>query len=267
MREIRPGWVYIIGAGPGDPELLTLRGMHVLSAAGTVVYADSLVNSEILRYCPPEAKLWTSSDRHLDDIMAIMLEAVKQNHVVARIHSGDPAFYGAITEQMRMLKAQGISVEIIPGVSSVNAAASRIQRELTVPGVSQTVILTRVEGRASPLPPGGSLSELARYPATLAIFLSAALANKVSRELLEAGYEHSDPLIVVYKVGWPDEQIIESTVKGLAEDLRRHGIHRHALILAGKALKTSVTEARSRLYDSEFSHLFRQSSQDFEDKQ
>ncbi|MCL4495055.1 MAG: precorrin-4 C(11)-methyltransferase [Firmicutes bacterium] len=259
MREIQRGWVYIIGAGPGDPELLTVRGMHVLEAADTVVYADSLVSTRVLDYCSAETKVWTSSDHHLDEIVSIMVAAARSNHVVARLHSGDPAFYGAITEQMHALQTHHIPFEIIPGVSSVNAAASRIQRELTIPGVSQTVILTRVEGRSSHLPQGASLSALARHPATLAIFLSAALANKVSRELLEAGYRESDPLIVAYKVGWPDEQIIQSTVKGLAEDLRLHGIHRHALILAGEAALGNFAATRSRLYDPEFSHLFRRS--------
>ncbi len=262
MRKIQPGWAYIIGAGPGDPELLTIRGMQVLKSADTVVYADSLVNSEILEYCRPEARLWTSSDRNLDEIISLIVAAIQEDHVVARVHSGDPAVYGAITEQMRRLQMCNIPFEIIPGVSSVNAAAGRIQRELTVPGVSQTVILTRVEGRASPVPKGGSLSELARHPATLVIFLSAALANKVTRELLEAGYEESDLLIVAYKVGWSDEKIIETTVKNLAQDLRRHKIYRHALILAGQAIEPTLRDTRSRLYDPEFSHLFRHDLQD-----
>ncbi|WP_053957923.1 precorrin-4 C(11)-methyltransferase [Sulfobacillus thermosulfidooxidans] len=262
MKEIKAGMVYIIGAGPGDPELLTVRGMHILQQADTVIYADSLIDTQILSYCRASTHIVTSSDHHLDEIIAVMVQAVQQNHVVARLHSGDPAVYGAIAEQMRALANYHIPFEIIPGVSSVFAAASTLKKELTIPGKSQTLILTRVEGRASELPQGASLSHLARFPATLAIFLSAALAGKVTRELLDAGFKESDPLVVAYKVTWPDEKIIWSTVKTLSEDLRHHRIHRHALILAGPAIEEYAQDIRSRLYDPAFSHLFRQPQED-----
>ncbi len=257
MKNVEPARVYIIGAGPGDPELMTVRGMRILQTADVVIYADSLVDSRILGYCRPSARILTSSNHHLDEIVAMMVLAAQQNRVVARVHSGDPALYGALAEQMRALTDHHIPFEIIPGVSSVFGAASRLQRELTLPGRSQTIILTRVEGRASTLPHGASLSQLARHPATLAIFLSAALANRVTKELLAAGYQESDSLVIAYKVSWPDEKIIWSTVKTLAEDLRHHGIYRHALIIAGEAIGEGEKEVRSCLYDPQFSHLFR----------
>ncbi|POB12292.1 precorrin-4 C(11)-methyltransferase [Sulfobacillus sp. hq2] len=256
MKEIRPGTVYIIGAGPGDPELLTIRGQHILEHADLVVYADSLVNPELLAYCQSGAEVVTSSDRDLQDIVGVMTKGAQSGKVVARLHSGDPAIYGAMAEQIQALRAQEVPFEIVPGVSAVFAAAAVIERELTVPGESQTVILTRVQGRASQVPASASLESLARHQATVAIFLSAALGHKVSRELQAAGHSPDALVCIVYRATWQDQQIVWSTVARLAEDLRTAGIHRQALILVGPAITHDGLQ-RSRLYDEAFGHLFR----------
>lgn len=258
MRDVRPGWVYIIGAGPGDPELLTVRGARILERADVVIYADSLIDQKVLEHCRADARILTSSNRDLGELVGIMTDSAQGGLTVARLQSGDPSLYGAISEQMQALQANGVPFEIIPGVSAVFAAAAVLERELTVPGISQTVILTRVEGRASAVPPASSLQALAQHRATIALFLSAALAGKVTRELVQAGYSSDAPAAIVYRATWEDQQIVWSTVGHLAEDLRLAGIHRQALILVGPFL-TAGQASRSKLYDASYSHLFRRS--------
>jgi len=255
------GKVYFIGAGPGDPELLTLKGKRVLEEADLILYADSLVNPEITRFAKPGAVLEGSSSLHLDEIMNRMIEAVRKGQTVARVHSGDPSVYGAILEQMVRLDAEGIPYEVIPGVSSVFAAAARLGMELTVPEVAQTVILTRTGGR-TPMPPREELKKLAAHQTTLALFLSASHIRKVVEELKEGGYSSETPVAVLYRVTWPDEQVILTTLDQVAEEVLQSHITRHAIVLIGPAVgqafkgKASLPSA-SHLYKSSFSHLFR----------
>ncbi|OYD09152.1 precorrin-4 C(11)-methyltransferase [Paludifilum halophilum] len=254
------GTVYLIGAGPGDAELITLRGSRILRQADWILYASSLVSEELFEEVKPEARLLSSAEMHLDEIVTAMVEQARKGRVVARVHSGDPSIYGAILEQVVRLRREGIPFEIIPGVSAAFAAAARIGSELTVPEISQTVVFTRTGGRASPLPPGGELRKWARDSATLALFLSAALVDRVVAELREAGMAEDTPVVIAEKVTWPEEQVIHTTLAELSREMRAAKITRQAMILVGRALDPSLLESgehRSRLYDPGHTHLFR----------
>ncbi|ACJ34532.1 precorrin-4 C(11)-methyltransferase [Anoxybacillus flavithermus] len=249
--------IYIVGAGPGASDLITVRGMKLLQQADVIFYTDSLVNDELLTYTKKDARIFCTSGMHLKQIVSLMCEEVKKGNMVVRLHTGDPSVYGATMEQMVLLKKEGIDVDIVPGVSSVFAAAAVAQVELTVPNVTQTVILTRAEGR-TPVPEKEQLASLAQHHCTIALFLSATLTKKVTVALLEAGWSEHTPVVVVYKATWPDEKIVRSTVGTLHEDMQRHGIRRHALILAGWALSNELDEScRSKLYDETFTHGYR----------
>jgi precorrin-4/cobalt-precorrin-4 C11-methyltransferase len=252
--------VYIVGAGPGDPELITVKGMRIIETADVVLYTDSLVNEALIARAKPEATVVPSSGMELGQLVDCMVDYVRQGRSVARVHTGDPAIFGAIFEQMVELKKQGVEVEIIPGVSSVFAAAAVLGAELTIPELTQTVILTRAEGR-TPVPEREKLSTLAAHHATLALFLSATLTKKVVRELREAGWADETPVAVVQRATWPDQRILRTTLGNLDEEMRRAGIRSHAMILAGWALDpTRLADEgafRSRLYDKTFTHGFR----------
>ncbi|MEF2967351.1 precorrin-4 C(11)-methyltransferase [Paenibacillus sp. M1] len=252
--------VYFIGAGPGDPELITVKGGRILRSADLVLYADSLVSEELIRSAKDDAVVLQSSGMDLEQQIAAMAEAVLEGGVVARVHTGDPAMYGAILEQMSLLKLCGIPCEIVPGVSSVFAAAAALEAELTVPGLTQTVILTRVEGR-TPVPERERLRELAAHHCTVALFLSAAQAGHVTEEFLAAGWSGETPVAVVQRASWPDQRIVRTSVNRLEEDLKAAGITMHAMILAGRALDPSLVDRdayRSKLYDKSFTHGFRE---------
>ena len=212
------GKVYIIGAGPGDPELLTLKAKRIIDDADVIIYADSLVPEEIAGYAKPGAAVYGSKDMALPEIMQVTLQAISEGKTVARIQSGDPSLYGATLEQMRILEAEGIDYEIIPGVSAAFAAAAVLKSELTVPEVSQTVIMTRAEGRV-PMPEGEDLIGLARHGSTLVIFLSVTRMFRIANQLQEAGYPADTPVAIAYRVGWPDQQIIRGTLT----DIRPEG--------------------------------------------
>ncbi|MFF2912331.1 precorrin-4 C(11)-methyltransferase [Paenibacillus sp. NPDC057934] len=248
--------VYIVGAGPGDPELITVKGHRILCSADLVLYADSLVSEDLIRSAKAEAEVLPSSGMDLEQQVEIMAAAVQSGKSVARVHTGDPAMYGAILEQMSLLRQCGVGYEIVPGVSSVFASAAAVGAELTVPELTQTVILTRAEGR-TPVPERERLSLLAAHHCTVALFLSAALAEQVTAEFLAAGWSPETPVAVVKRATWPDQQILRTTVVKLADDLRDAGITMHAMILAGWALDPELTEAdshRSKLYDKSFTH-------------
>ncbi|MBI3360155.1 MAG: precorrin-4 C(11)-methyltransferase, partial [Chloroflexi bacterium] len=247
--------VYFIGAGPGAPDLITLRGQQIIARADCVLYADSLVMPEIAQWAKPGAVVIPTAELNLDQIVAVMTEAVERGQVVARIHSGDPALYGAIHEQMTALDARNISHEIVPGVSAVFAAAAALGAELTAPGLTQTLICTRVSGRASPVPERESLRSLAAHGASLAIFLSITKARQVQDDLL-TGYASETPVAILYRLTWPDEQIVRCRLEALAETVRAAGFTRHALIIVSPALSAPHTAA-SRLYSPEFKHRFR----------
>lgn len=251
--------VYIVGAGPGDPDLITVKGLRILQQADVVLYADSLVNEELIQRAGSHAQVLQSSGMDLEQIVTTMAEAVLAGKSVARMHTGDPAMYGAILEQMVLLKQRGIPYEIVPGVSSVFAAAAALGAELTVPDLTQTVILTRAEGR-TPVPEKEKLKDLASHHCTIALFLSAALTNKVVEEFIDAGWAEDTPVAVVHRATWPDQKIIRTTLANLDRDLREGGIRQHAMILAGRALDPSLVEGdlhRSKLYDKHFTHGYR----------
>jgi precorrin-4/cobalt-precorrin-4 C11-methyltransferase len=250
--------LYIIGAGPGDPDLITVKGLKLLQEADVVLYADSLVSEELVNKAKPGAEILKTAGMHLEEMVSVMVERIRQGKKVVRLHTGDPAVYGAIMEQISLLKKEGIAVEIIPGVSSVFAAAAAAEAELTIPDLTQTVILTRTEGR-TPVPDSEKLRDLAAHRCTIALFLSATLTKKVVKELLEAGWSKDTPVVVVYKATWPDEKIVRTTVGELDEAMRANGIRSQAMILAGWALDENIhnKEYRSKLYDKHFSHGFR----------
>lgn len=250
--------LYIIGAGPGDPDLITVKGLKLLKEADVVLYADSLVNEDLINQSKPTAEVMKTAGMHLDEMVEIMVDRMHAGLKVVRVHTGDPAVYGAIMEQMTLLKKAGIEVEIVPGVSSVFAAAAAAQAELTIPDLTQTVILTRAEGR-TPVPEFEKLRDLASHHSTIALFLSATLTKKVMKEFIDAGWSKDTPVIVVYKASWPDEQIVRTTVEHLDDDMRKNGIRKQAMILAGWALDENIHDKnyRSKLYDQSFTHGFR----------
>ena len=248
--------VYFIGAGPGDPQLLTLKGKGIIERADVIVYADSLINPEICSYAKEGAEIHQSSPLTLEEITRIIVNAVEHGKVVARLQSGDPSIYGAIQEQMAVLDNKGIAYEIIPGVTSLFAAAASMKTELTIPELSQTVIITRMEGK-TPVPASESLKSLAAHQSTMAIFLSASLIEEVVRELIEGGYHPDTPAAIVYRASWQDEIVVRATLQNLTEQAQVSGIKKQALILVGDFLNLKAGKRRSRLYDRNFRHGYR----------
>lgn len=251
--------IYIVGAGPGDPDLITVKGLNILQTADVVLYTDSLVNEELIAKAKPEAEVLKTAGMHLEEIVDVMVDRVKAGKMVARIHTGDPAMYGAIMEQIALLKKEGIGYEVIPGVSSVFASAAAIGAELTIPDLTQTLILTRAEGR-TPVPEFEKLRDLASHHCTIALFLSATLTKKIVQELKEAGWSDETPVAVIQRASWPDQKIVRTTLVNLDEDMRKNGIRKHAMILAGWALDPDIYDKdnyRSKLYDASFTHGFR----------
>lgn len=251
--------IYIVGAGPGDPDLITVKGIKILQSADVVMYTDSLVNDELIAKAKPEAEVLRTAGMHLEEMVNIIIDRVNEGKSVARIHTGDPAMYGAIMEQMALLKKADIEAEIIPGVSSVFASAAAVGAELTIPDLTQTLILTRAEGR-TPVPEFEKLRDLASHHCTIALFLSATLTKKIVKELQTAGWSDDTPVAVVQRASWPDQKIVRTTLVNLDEDMRKNGIRKHAMILAGWALNPTIhdkDEYRSKLYDATFTHGFR----------
>ncbi len=248
--------VYFIGAGPGDPELLTVKAKNIIERADVIIYADSLVNPEVCTFTRDEAEIHGSASLSLNEITEIILNAVKQGKVVARLQSGDPSIYGAIQEQMAALDEKGIDYQIIPGVSSLFAASASLKTELTVPDLSQTVIITRMEGR-TPVPDSERLKSLAAHQSSMAIFLSASLIEEVVAELLEGGYPADTPAAIVYKASWEDEIVVRAPLKNLATQMKTLGIRKQALILVGAFLNSKEKGLHSKLYDRDFKHEYR----------
>ncbi len=246
--------VYFIGAGPGDPELLTLKAKRIIDSADVIIYAGSLVNPAVLADRKADAQVYDSAVCHLDEILDIMITAVRQGQLVARVHTGDPSIYGAIREQIDRLKACDIPYEVIPGVSSFLAAAATLSMEYTLPEVSQTIILTRANGR-TPVPEKEGLMQLAKHQASLVIFLSVQQIDQVVRDLLAGGYGSQTPAAVVSRATWPDELVIRGCLADIAERVKAAGIRRHALILVGDFLGDRY--ALSKLYDAGFTHGYR----------
>jgi precorrin-4/cobalt-precorrin-4 C11-methyltransferase len=245
--------IYFIGAGPGDPELLTLKAKRILEESDIVIYAGSLVNREVLKFSRKDASLYDSSTMDLEEIFKIYQEAKRTGKIVARIHTGDLSIYSALQEQLDWCEKEGIDSEIIPGISSFQAAAATLKRELTLPGVSQTLILTRISGRTE-VPGEENLEDLAKTKATMAIFLSVHEIERVVDQL-KNGYGENTPVAVVEKASWPEERKIVGTLGTIAEKVKEAGIKRQALIIVGDVLGKAYQ--KSKLYDANFEHGFR----------
>jgi len=257
MKQKQEAKVYFIGAGPGDPELLTVKGRRIIRKADVLIYAGSLIHPRIVALKKKGAAAYDSAAMNLQEIVSLMAREAGRGRTIARIHSGDPALYGAIREQLLLLERKNIPCEVIPGVSSVFAAAAALRKELTVPELAQSVILTRVSGRTK-VPARESLTRLARSQSTMAIFLSADQIERVAKELRTA-YPAATPVAVVYRASWPDEKIITGTLATIASRVKRAAITRQALILVGRAIGEGRTGAPpSRLYDETFTHGFRE---------
>ncbi|MCI9106302.1 MAG: precorrin-4 C(11)-methyltransferase [Lachnospiraceae bacterium] len=246
--------IYFIGAGPGDPELITIKGKRLIEEADVIVYAGSLVNPQVLVGAKPGAKIYNSATMTLDEVISVLCQGEKEGKRVVRVHTGDPSLYGAIREQMAELDRLRIAYEVIPGVSSFLAAAAAIKREYTMPGISQTVILTRMEGR-TPVPKRECIPELAAHQATMVIFLSVGQIALLCEQLQQGGYEANTPAAVVYKASWEEETIVCGTLRDLAEKVKAAGIRKTALVMVGEFLG-DVFET-SKLYDPEFGHEYR----------
>jgi precorrin-4/cobalt-precorrin-4 C11-methyltransferase len=242
--------VYFIGAGPGDLDLLTIKAKKIIEQADVIIYADSLINPDIRNLAREGAEIHPSASLSLNEIAGIIVSAVKQGKTIARLQSGDPTIYGAIQEQIALLEEQNIEYEIIPGVSSLFAAASALKTELTIPELSQTVIITRLEGN-TPVPAAESLKSLSSHQATLAIFLSISMIERVVTELLAGGYKPDTPAAVVYRASWQDQKVLHTSLNTLVEQVKGAGIKKQALILVGDFLDARKG-ARSKLYDEDF---------------
>ena len=246
--------VYFVGAGAGDPELLTLKGKRLIDHADTLIYAGSLVNPEVLAGRKPSSKVYDSAGMTLEEVLAVMKETEQAGGTTVRVHTGDASIYGAIREQLDALYKLGIAHEVVPGVSSFLAAAAAMQKEYTLPEVTQTVILTRMEGR-TPVPERERIEELAKHRATMVIFLSVGRIAELA-ERLKTAYPETTPVAVVYKASWPDETIVTGTLADIAEKVQAAGITKTALVTIGDFLGDSY--ALSKLYDKTFTHEYRQ---------
>lgn len=246
--------VHFVGAGPGAPDLITVRGARLLEKADVIIYAGSLVNPELLGYAKPDCKIYNSAYMTLEEVIAVVREAEQKGLTMVRLHTGDPAIYGAIKEQMDELDECDIAYDVCPGVSSLFGAAAALKCEYTLPDVSQSVIITRAEGR-TPVPDKEKLGLLAKHQSTMILFLSSGLAEKVKNELIEGGYSEDCPVAVVYKATWPDEKIVHTTVGELPRVMSDNGINKTALIIVGYVLKSEYE--KSKLYDKTFSTEFR----------
>ena len=247
--------IHFVGAGPGAPDLITLRGAELLKKADTVIYAGSLVNPELLQLCKAECAVYNSAEMTLEQVLSVMSDAGRQGEITVRLHTGDPSVYGAIREQMDALEKMGISYDITPGVSSFCGAAAAASAEYTLPGVSQSVIITRMAGR-TPVPERESIAALAAHGTSMTVFLSAGLLEGLQKELLKGAYHENTPAALVYKATWPEEQVLRCTVGTLAETGRNHQIRKTALVLVGDFLHSEYE--RSRLYAPDFTTEFRQ---------
>ena len=248
--------IHFIGAGPGAADLITVRGAELLRQAGIIVYAGSLVNTELVaKYAREDCRLYDSSSMTLDEIITVLEEGHANGILTVRLHSGDPAMFGAVREQFEALRERGIPFEVVPGVSSLFGASAALQTEFMIPDSAQSLIITRLDGRTR-VPERESLRSLASHRASIAVFLSAGMTGRVCSELIAGGYPPTTPAAVVYRATWPDERVITGTLETLPA--LAQGITKTAIILAGDFLNDS-THAASRLYDKTFSHEYRDS--------
>ena len=247
--------IHIVGAGPGAVDLITVRGQKLLSEADVVIYAGSLVSRDLLGWARQDARIYDSASMDLEQVMEVMEQAERDGLTTVRLHTGDPCLYGAIREQMDGLDARGIKYDICPGVSSFCGAAAALGMEYTLPGISQSVVITRMAGR-TPVPERESIGKFAAHGSTMVIFLSAGMTGELSDELMKGGYPGDMPAAIVYKATWPDEKTVRCTVATLKETADREGIHKTALIVVGNTVAQTGYE-RSKLYDPAFTTGFR----------
>ena len=247
--------IHIVGAGPGAVDLITVRGQKLLSEADVVIYAGSLVSRDLLGWARQDARIYDSASMDLEQVMEVMEQAERDGLTTVRLHTGDPCLYGAIREQMDGLDARGIKYDICPGVSSFCGAAAALGMEYTLPGISQSVVITRMAGR-TPVPERESIGKFAAHGSTMVIFLSAGMTGELSEELVKGGYPGDTPAAIVYKATWPDEKVVRCTVATLEETADREGIHKTALIVVGNTVAQTGYE-RSKLYDPAFTTGFR----------
>ena len=252
--------VYFVGAGPGAEDLITVRGQKLIEQADVVIYAGSLVNPELLGSAREDAKVYDSSRMTLEEVISVITDAEAEHMNTVRLHTGEPSIFGAVREQMDELDRRGISYESCPGVTAAFGAASALNMEYTLPGVSQTLIITRMEGR-TPVPSSESIESLAAHHASMAVYLSAGMMDELARRLIIGGYGPDTPAAIVYKATWPDEKVFECTIAALGETAREAGITQTAVVLVGDAV-SHTSYLRSCLYDPEFTTGYRQGSGD-----
>ena len=251
--------IHFVGAGSGAADLITVRGANMLQDADVIIYAGSLVNPALLDYAKEGCEIHNSAHMTLEEVIDVMKAAEAVGKTTVRLHTGDPSLYGAHREQMDLLDEAGIAYDVVPGVSSFCGAAAALKAEYTLPNVSQSVIITRMEGR-TPVPEGEKLCKMASHGCTMVLFLSTSLLDGAVEELLEGGYSPDTPAAIVYKATWPDEQVWRCTVGTLAETARQVGVKNTALICIGGFLGDAYE--RSRLYDPTFTHMFRTATGD-----
>jgi precorrin-4/cobalt-precorrin-4 C11-methyltransferase len=260
MQEVKQmNKVVFIGAGPGDPELITLKGKKWLEQADVIIYVGSLLNPEILKYGKPGAELHDSATMSRNEVFKVMAKSAKEGKLVARVHDGDPSFYGAIQEQMDFLKKEGIEYVNVPGVSCLQGSAASLQRELTLPNISQTVIVTRPKGR-TPVPETESIRELAKHQATMVIFLGTPQLATVVNELQKGGYPKETPAALVYKATWPEQKIVRGTLRDIVAKAKAAGIKETALIFVGRVINPEGYDY-SKLYEPGFTTGFRKGAE------
>ena len=250
--------IYIVGAGAGDPELITVKGQRLLQTADVVIYAGSLVNPALLKLTKPGTEIHNSASMTLEQVLAVMEKAVAAEKMVVRLHTGDPSIYGAIQEQMDALAKKKIPFEVVPGVSSFLATAAALKQEYTLPGISQTVIITRNEGR-TPVPEREKLRSLAAHQATMCIFLSITMLDEIVAELMAGGYAADTPIAIVQRASWPEQKIVRATLATIVAEIQGKNIDRTAMIVVSRCLGADYE--LSRLYAPEFSHMYRKASQ------
>lgn len=251
--------VYFVGAGPGAADLITVRGMRLLEKADVVIYAGSLVNPELLSYCKKECEIHNSAYMTLEEVLNVMEEAEKQKLTTVRLHTGEPSIYGAVREQMDLLDEKDIAYESCPGVSACFGAAASLNLEYTLPDVSQSLIITRMEGRTK-VPPLESIERFAAHQASMAIYLSTGMLEKLSGRLIAGGYQKDTPAALVYKATWPEEEAYICTIGELPEVAKAHGITKTALVLVGDVI-AHQHYAKSRLYAADFETEFRKAKE------
>ena len=247
--------VSFVGAGPGAADLITVRGMHLLEKADVVIYAGSLVNPELLNYCKKDCEIYNSAVMTLEEVIAVMEEAEKRKLFTVRLHTGEPSIYGAVREQMDILEKKGISYESCPGVSACFGAAASLNLEYTLPDVSQSLIITRMEGKTK-VPEKESIESFAAHQASMAVYLSTGMLKQLSERLIAGGYQKDTPAAIVYKATWPEEQAYVCTVGQLEETAKAHHITKTALIIVGDIVAHQNYE-KSRLYAPDFETEFR----------